>query len=134
MKRGHELLLLGRLSAGPITDAEIRRDFPGLTEAINEMVDVELLEWDCWGDPASYRLTALGDLRLRVVEGRDCDWCHRKAVSGALSTTYRQVFFCRRHRDIGNRSAETPTSERGSLHGLIRRGKLRHIEPDEVCA
>lgn len=86
-------------------------------------------------DKRRYTLSTTGEIALKVIDGRDCDWCHRKAVDGRpLKRGGTFIYFCRRHFDIGWESAETEPSSKGSLHGLIRTGKIKPRQPDEVAA
>jgi hypothetical protein len=90
----------------------------------------ELDEIDDW----RYTLSTKGQIALKVIDGRICDWCHRKAVEGRpLKRGGTFVFFCRRHFEIGWESAETEPSSKGSLHGLIVSGKIKPRLPDEVA-
>jgi hypothetical protein len=86
-------------------------------------------------DEWRYTLSTKGAIALRIIDGRVCDWCHRKAVEGRpLKRGGTYVYFCRRHFDIGWESAETELASRGSLHGLIVTGKIKPRQPDEVAA
>ncbi len=71
-----------------------------------------------------WTLTTAGRIALKVADGRDCDWCDRGG-------TY--IYFCGRHREIGEQSAETEPSNKGSLHGLMSSGKIKPRQPNEVA-
>lgn len=83
-----------------------------------------------------YQLTEQGRLTLRLtVSGQDCAWCGHAAVDGKrIKGAATWIYFCESHREIGEESAEGERSDKGSLYGQIRAGKVQPREPDEVRA
>lgn len=83
-------------------------------------------------------LTEAGRLAEFVAKTRPpCQWCGNRAVEGQrLRDSYRvTIFYCDDHLDVGREAAENQVlSSKGSLHGLIRTGKIKPRQPDEVAA
>jgi len=83
-------------------------------------------------------LTEAGRLALFVDQNRPpCQWCGKRAVEGQrlLSAKRLAIFYCEDHLDPGREAAENHVlASKGSLHGLIRGGKIKPRQPDEVAA
>lgn len=126
--------VLGRTAGRKlIPDAELR-DTRLFATAI-ALTNHGVLRYGNWDDGGlGWRLSQYGLALIRVLEGRQCEWCDKSAVDArATQRAGCFVYFCQAHRGIAEASVESPTSERGSLQGLIRTGRIKPRQPDEVA-
>jgi predicted transcriptional regulator len=134
-----QLVVLGILSIRREGDKDWSRDALRTTglncdKAVDKLVEAGLVSR--YSD-RSYRLTDEGRLALHLeVEGRDCTWCGHRAVGGLrVKGSATRVYFCNGHRVTAERSVDGHVlASKGSLWGLIRAGKIKPRQPDEVAA
>jgi hypothetical protein len=137
-----QLVVLGLLAAPTEkrtwSPDDLRRTGLEIKPILRKLVDRSLAEFHTglMGDEDGYGLTEQGRLTLRlIVDGRDCEWCREPAADGCqLNRSAAWIYFCEKHREIGEASAQGEPSSRGSLGGQIRAGKIKPTTPEAVAA
>lgn len=135
-----QLVVLGLLSApgAPWPAKALRRSGLEIDSVIKRLVSHGLVTFREGLRPSEsgYELTEDGRLALRlVINGWPCAWCGKPAVDGRqINGAATVVYFCGKHREIGERSAEGQVASKGSLAGQIRAGKIKPTTPEAVAA